>query len=81
MKFGDLKSGDVMTLAGQRAVVLAIEKPHPLDSRYWLIIWWIFGEHRTSFDMLHPGYELISGATVISDGMLSFRQALDEMRG
>jgi hypothetical protein len=80
VKFGDLKVGDVMTLAGERAVILAIEKPHPLDGCYWMFVWWIFGERRTSFDMLSPLYDLFPGSRVTSDGMTSFRQALDEMR-
>lgn len=80
MKFGDLKAGDVMTLLDHRAVVLAIEKPHPLDSRYWLVVWWIFDEQRTSFDMLHPDCALIPGSSIHQDGLVSFRQALSEMR-
>ena len=80
MKFGDLKTGDVMTLAGQRAVILAIEKPHPQNHEFWMFVWYILSEKRLSFDALHPGYALIPGSKVHQDGMASFRRALDEIR-
>lgn len=80
MKFGDLKSGDVLHLVGQRGVILAIEKPHPLKPSFLLIVWYLFDEKRLSFDMLHPDYELIPGSTVSQDGFYSYRKALDEIR-
>ncbi len=79
MKFGDLRTGDVMTLAGQTAVVLAIEKPHPANPRFWLFIWYLFGDKRLSFDMLDPAYELITGSKVSDDGLLSFEAAIREV--
>lgn len=79
MKFGDLKTGDVMTLAGQTAVVLGIEKPHPYNPRFWLFIWYMFGDKRISFDMLDPTYDLIAGSQVSSDGYLSHQLAVREI--
>jgi hypothetical protein len=79
MKFGDLKPGDVVGLMGTRSVILAIEKPHPLNRNFWLIIWWMFDEKRLSFDMLSPEYDLIEGSTVVSDGMVSYRRAMQEI--
>jgi hypothetical protein len=79
MKFGDLKTGDVLTLAGQTAVILAVEKPHPKNRAFWLIVWYIFDEKRISCDMLHPDYELIPGSVVHSDGFQSWHTAMGEM--
>jgi hypothetical protein len=79
MRFADLKVGDVMTLAGQTAVVLAIEKPHPENPRFWMFIWYLFGDKRLSFDMLDPQYELIPGSRVSDDGLLSFQAAIREL--
>lgn len=76
MRFGDLKTGDVMILAGQSAVILAIEKPHPANPRFWLFIWYLFGDKRLSFDMLDPAYELLPGSRVSGDGLLSFEAAI-----
>lgn len=80
MKFGDLKTGDVMELAGQKAVIVAIEKPHPLNPGFWLIVWYIFGDNRLSFDMLHPDYALISGSKISQDGFNSYHRALSELQ-
>lgn len=77
MTFGDLKTGDVLIMAGVKAVVLAIESPHPLNPSFLLIVWYIFPENRTSFDMLHPDYELLPGSTVHQDGFWSWRKALE----
>lgn len=81
MKFGELAPGNVLDLAGQRAVVLAIQRPHPLQPGFILIVWWLFNAKRTSFDMLDPGCEMIPGSRVMPwDGMRSYQQGLDEMR-
>lgn len=79
MKFGDLKTGDVMTLAGQTSVILAIEKPHPLRPGFWLFVWWIFDDNRVSFDMLSPAYDLIPGTGIHQDGLVSWKRARDEI--
>lgn len=79
MRFGDLKTGDVLTLAGQRAVILAIEKPHPLNHHFWMFVWYILSDRRLSFDMLHPNFHLIEGSSVVSDGFVSFREALEQL--
>jgi hypothetical protein len=81
MKFGDLKTGDLVNLMGTKSVILAIEKPHPLNSQFWLVVWYIFDEKRISFDMLHPDYDLIPGTHVTEDPTkYMYRKALDEMR-
>jgi hypothetical protein len=77
MKFSDLRSGDVVTLRGVRSVVMAIESPHPLNPSFLLIVWFLFGQNRLSFDMLHPDYDLITGTSVSKDGMVSYQEALD----
>lgn len=77
MKFGDLKTGDVVSLMGVRSVVLSIEKPHPLNPNFWLIIWWIFDQKRLSMDMLHPDYALM-GEVQEFDFMKSWTQAMNE---
>jgi hypothetical protein len=79
MRFGDLKTGDVVTLMNQKAVVLAIEKPHPLNGKFWMFVWWLFDENRLSFDMLSPEHALIPGTKVHQDGFLSFNLALNEI--
>lgn len=79
MKFGDLKTGDVMTLAGQRAVVMAIENPHPVRPGFWMIVFYIFGQNRLSFDCLDPEYGLIPGTKITQDNLVSFQKALDEI--
>ena len=79
MKFGDLKTGDVMTLAGRTAVIIAIEKPHPKNPQFWMFVWYLFGDERISFDMLDPAYELISGSKVSRDGLLSFETAIRKL--
>lgn len=79
MKFGKLKTGDVMELAGVKAVVLSITDPHP-DQRgglgFLLVVWYIFDEDRLSFDCLHKDYDLIPGSTISQDGLMSWRQAV-----
>lgn len=82
MKFRNLVPGDVVTLMETRSVVLAIQAPHPLNPDFWLIIFYVFeGKRgRTSFDMLHPNYDLIPGTTVSKDGMHSYRAAMETMR-
>lgn len=80
MKFGDLKSGDRVSLAGYNSVILAIEKPHPLNPAFWLIVFYIFEEKRLSFDMLSPAFDLIPGTSVSQDGLYSYRKAMDELR-
>lgn len=80
MKFGDLRTGDVMGLGRLRAVVMGIERPHPLNPAFLMVVFYIFAEKRLSFDMLHPDYELIPGTTVHQDGMASFREALEEVQ-
>jgi hypothetical protein len=79
MRFGDLKTGDVVNLLNQKAVILAIEKPHPNSQNFWMIVWWLFEEKRLSFDMLHPEHALIPGTRVWQDGFLSFNLALNEI--
>lgn len=79
MKFGDLKTGDVMTLAGQTAVILAIEKPHPVNPRFWMFVWYMFGDARLSFDMLDPDGDLIGGSKISHDGLLSFQAAIRKL--
>lgn len=76
MKFRDLRTGDVVTLMDTRSVIVAIETPHPKDPSFLLIVWYIFGEARLSFDMLHPDYDLIHGTTVHSDGFLTWNEAM-----
>jgi hypothetical protein len=78
MRFGDLKTGDVVTAAGIRSVVLAIEKPHPQNPAFHLIVWWIFDQKRLSMDMLDPNYEMFEDAHVHHDGLVSWRQAMRE---
>jgi len=77
MKFGDLKAGDVVTLMGVRSVVLAIDKQHPEHRSFWLVVWYIFGEDRLSFDCLHPNYDMLPGTTVSEDGLYLFRKAME----
>jgi hypothetical protein len=77
MTFDDLRTGDVVNLMGVRSVVLAIEKPHPLNPSFLLIIWWIFDQKRLSMDMLHPDYALM-GNLERPDDMRSWTQAMNE---
>jgi hypothetical protein len=79
MKFGDLKTGDVMELAGTKAVVMAIERPHPWSPGFWLFVWYIFEQKRVSVDMLSPTVELIPGSSVYQDGLYSFGRANQEL--
>lgn len=80
MKFGDLKSGDVVNLMGTKSVILAIQEPHPLNPSFLLIVWYIFDEKRLSFDMLHPDYELLPGTHVTEDSsMFMYRKAMAEL--
>lgn len=81
MRFGELKTGDVMELAGITAVVMAMDPVHPKNPNMCLVVWYIFGERRISFDMLAPGYELIPGSRVYSDGFVSWTRATTETRG
>lgn len=76
MKFEDLRTGDVLTLADRTAVIIAIEKPHPENPKFWLFVWYIFEENRFSFDMLDPEYSLIPGSRVTRDGLVSFKRAI-----
>ena len=80
MKFGQLQTGDVMHLAGTKAVVLSISNPHPEPANglvgFLLVVWYIFGEDRVSFDCLHQDYDLIPGSTVSKDGLMSWREAV-----
>ena len=79
MTFGELRVGDVVTLMGVRSVVLAIQKPHPLNMNFHLIIWWIFDEKRLSFDMLHPDYAiLVESLTAIQLHEIVWTQATNE---
>lgn len=84
MKFGDLRTGDVVNLMGTHSVILAIEKPHPLNVNFWLVVWYIFKSPtepgRLSFDMLHPRYDLLPGTSVSQDGMYAFQKAMAEIR-
>ena len=81
MKFRNLLPGDVVTLLDTRSVVLAIQSPHPLNPDFWLIIFYVFEDGgRTSFDMLHPNYDLIPGTRVTRDGMVTYREAMEAMR-
>jgi hypothetical protein len=79
MKFGNLKTGDVVNLCGTQSVVLSITKPHPEwpAGPYWLFVWYIFDEKRLSFDCLHPDYALIPGSTLVNDGLVLWHQAID----
>jgi hypothetical protein len=79
VKFRHVNVGDVMTLAGKTAVVLAIQKPHPLHANFWMFVWYIFDDRRLSFDALSPEYDLIEGSKVSQDGLYAFRKALAEM--
>lgn len=79
MKFGDLKTGDVLTLAGQPGVVMAIDKEHPMHPGFWLVIWYLPSEKRLSFDALHPDFDLIPGSKVHQDGFHLFNAALAEI--
>lgn len=76
MKYGDLKSGDVVNLMGVRSVILAIDKNHPRYPGFWLFVWFIFGENRLSFDALSPHYELLVGTHVSHDGLRSYDEAV-----
>lgn len=82
MKFRQLHVGDVVTLAEVKSVIMAIEQPHPLNPNFWMFVFWVFDSRkgRPSFDMLEPNYELIPGTLVHSDGLHTFRMALEAMR-
>lgn len=77
MKFGDLRVGDVVNLIGAKSVVLAIDKRHPLNPNFYLIIWWIFDQKRLSMDMLHPEYALM-GEVQEFDFMASWKRGMEE---
>lgn len=80
MRFGDLKTGDIMTLMDEQCVIMAIEKPHPQNSGFWLIVWYNLNSGWVSCDMLHPEYSLIEGSKVHSDGMVTWMQAGNKLR-
>lgn len=81
MKFGELRPGDVMTMIGSRAVVIAIQRPHPLSPRFIMIVCYRFRDGKFSIDMLDPEYDIIPECTVHTDGMRSFREALGDLAG
>lgn len=79
MRFGDLKTGDVMELAGTKAVVMAIQREHPRDPRYMLVVWYLMAENRLTFDMLSAQYEMVPGSSVTSDGLLTWIKITNEL--
>lgn len=79
MKFGQLKTGDVMTLAGTKAVVLSIDREHPLNPQFMLVIWYLFGQDQVTMDQLHPDYDLIPGAEIHEDGKRSWVDAMNRV--
>lgn len=79
MRFGDLKTGDIMNMAGTKAVIMAIEKPHPKQAGFWLIVWYLLDEKRLSFDCLSPEFELIPGSTVHEDGLFTWTTIVNEL--
>lgn len=81
MKYGDLKTGDIVTLAGSRGVVMAIEKPHPTQTGFWLIVWYLMDEKRLSFDCLSPVFELIPGSKVHNDGFHTWNWVASQLDG
>jgi hypothetical protein len=76
MKFGDLKTGDIMTLVGTKGVVMAIEKPHPKNPHFWLVVWYLVDQDRFTFDMLNPDYDLIPGSTISQDGLVTWQRII-----
>jgi hypothetical protein len=78
MTYGQLNTGDVVKLAGTQAVVMATQ-PHPVNFGFLLIVWWIPAEKRITFDCLSPHYELISGSTVVYDGLVSWQLGVNEL--
>jgi hypothetical protein len=79
MKFGDLKTGDVVTLAGTKAVVMAVDKNHPKQPGFWLFVWYLVAERRLTFDCLSPAYELIPGSKVVNDGLSMWTRITNEL--
>lgn len=79
MKFGDLKTGDVLELAGTKAVVMAIQKDHPKHVGFWLIVWYLMDSKRLTFDCLSPAYDLIPGSHVHEDGLLTWTLVTGEL--
>lgn len=80
MRFGDLRTGDIVTLCGSQSLVLAIQRPHPQNPAFLLIVWYLFDEKAISADMLHPDYALITGTSVHSDGMLTWTRVTNDLR-
>lgn len=79
MKFGDLCTGDIVNLAGTKAVVMAIQNPHPTSPGFWLIVWYLIDEKRLTFDCLSPAFDLIPGSTIHTDGMQTWRKTINEL--
>lgn len=79
MRFGDLKTGDVMALAGSRAVLMARQIPHPVYPSFGLYVWYMLDEGRLSFDALRPDYELLPGSAVHSDGLITWTRIADSL--
>jgi hypothetical protein len=82
VKYSELKVGDTFDMGGVEAVVLAVHEYHPINPVFMLVVWYIFGENRLSFDMLHPHYDLPDGMTVVGRGRLTrWKEAVDKVHG
>jgi hypothetical protein len=79
MKFGDLRTGDIVEMAGTKAVVMAIQERHPKDPGFMLIVWYLVAEKRLTFDMLSRYYDLIPGSSVTNDGLVMWSRLINEL--
>lgn len=79
MKYGDLRTGDLVKFHNAQAVVMAIEKEHPREPGFWLIVWYLVHEKRLTFDCLSPHYEVMPGSSVSSDGLVTWSRVVSEL--
>jgi hypothetical protein len=75
VKVEDLTPGDVLVDVFGTGIVIAVVHPHPLYPGLSLVIWWLPGEKRHSFDALSPRQEL-GGELDTTSRELSFRRAI-----
>lgn len=57
MKVRNLKSGDLIELAGEQAMVILTKSPHPFYPHCWLVVW-SMSDGSLSWDALNPNQEV-----------------------
>jgi hypothetical protein len=77
MRVSDLHPGDVLRdIAGGECVVIAVNNPHPLYPKLYLVVWWMKREKRWSLDALHPDMELSHMTTWLRRSTDDIKEAL-----